>query len=203
VPPVNGVPVRWDGCKAVHFTTRTAYTYAGAHDDIVAALAQISARTGLVFVDDGEVNTVPTVGYGTRLPSGAYPPLLIGWTTAEESDLFKGAGLSTVGVAGSYYVGGKFVSGRVALERNRMAGAARTGPHSVRTLLLHEIGHAIGLGHFTDASQIMNPYLVNYDDWGAGDMTGLSGLATTTCAATVGPQSAPDTDDLQAAPLAY
>jgi hypothetical protein len=199
VPPVDGTPVRWNGCQVVAYQTRTATAYAGARGDIQAALAAVGAQTGLRFVDAGEVATVPSVAYGR----GGTEPLLIGFVTAGESDLFTGAPTGVVGVAGSYYSGTRFVSGRVALEKDRLAPLPRTGPYSTMTVLLHELGHAVGLGHVHDVTQIMNPSVVNYGDWGAGDLTGLRALSTPGCPVTLsaGPQAA--AADIQAGPLVF
>jgi hypothetical protein len=202
VPPVGGTPVRWNACNVVHYTTRTSTvssTYPEARLDIQAALAQVSSQTGLRFVDDGEVAAVPSRSYGSDTTYG-YQPLLIGWVRAAESDLFTGQPASVVGVAGSWYTGGTFVTGRVALEQDRLASRPRTGPHSKMTVLLHELGHAVGLGHIDDDTQLMNPWVVNYGDWGAGDMTGLRALATPGCPATLGPAPR-EVGELQAGPI--
>ena len=43
------------------------------------------------------------------------------------------------------------------------------------TLLLHELGHAVGLQHVYDSSQVMNPTITTASppDYAAGDRTGL------------------------------
>jgi hypothetical protein len=180
-------PVKWNGCQDIHYVTRTATTYAGARDDIDVALAAVRAESGLRFVYDGEVTTVPTINYGTGVPvNGRYQPLLIGFTTAAESDMFSGYGSSVIGMAGPTYTSpasGRYVyvSGRVALEKDRLAGMPRRGASSITEVIMHEVGHAVGLGHVIDPSQLMNPYIVNYEDWGAGDRAGLHALSTPLC----------------------
>ncbi|MDD9977006.1 MAG: matrixin family metalloprotease [Boseongicola sp.] len=53
---------------------------------------------------------------------------------------------------------------------------------------LHEIGHAIGLGHVNDTSEIMNPY-ISTDDLGDGDILGAQFLSGT------GGATVPDAED--------
>ncbi len=50
------------------------------------------------------------------------------------------------------------------------------GPWSHGLILMHELGHAMGLGHVHDPHQVM--YSGRYpdlrvDDWGPGDLEGL------------------------------
>lgn len=53
----------------------------------------------------------------------------------------------------------------------------------VRTLYMHEFGHAVGLDHVKDRSQLMYPQLVQGrpDDFGPGDLAGLRALGRASC----------------------
>lgn len=57
---------------------------------------------------------------------------------------------------------------------------ATASKKDVRALLLHEIGHVIGLGHTDDDSQVMYPILEGDVTLGAGDIAGAQAL-TGTC----------------------
>jgi hypothetical protein len=48
-------------------------------------------------------------------------------------------------------------------------------------LFFHEFGHALGLGHVNDVSQVMNPSLSDQDVFRLGDRTGLWQLAQDSC----------------------
>jgi predicted Zn-dependent protease len=52
-----------------------------------------------------------------------------------------------------------------------------------RSLYLHELGHALGLGHYSDTAQVMNPYVTSppVTAYAAGDRTGLYALASQAC----------------------
>ncbi len=69
------------------------------------------------------------------------------------------------------------VSGSAIFSVDFLADASRK---QARALLLHEIGHVMGLGHTDDDSQVMHPILESEVTLGAGDITGVQAL-TGTC----------------------
>jgi predicted Zn-dependent protease len=65
------------------------------------------------------------------------------------------------------------VSGVVAL--NADIAAPSSGRNSWYTFALHELGHAVGLNHTSDATQIMAPTIPPAAvDYGSGDLAGLA-----------------------------
>ncbi len=77
-----------------------------------------------------------------------------------------------------------YVTGGVELDAAQVANILpRPGGHQVvRAVVLHELGHLVGLGQVTSASQLMYPQaLPGMTDFGAGDLTGLAVLGRGSC----------------------
>jgi len=68
-----------------------------------------------------------------------------------------------------------------------VSGVARAlqspgGSQVVRAVVLHELGHLVGLDHVTAASQLMYPQTQpGVIDFGTGDLTGVAALGRGTC----------------------
>jgi hypothetical protein len=74
----------------------------------------------------------------------------------------------------------QFVSGIVVINASAgLEGGFDRAP-SVGTVLQHELGHAVGLGHILDPFQLMSPVPV-VTDWGRGDLAGLEELGDGSC----------------------
>ena len=70
-----------------------------------------------------------------------------------------------------------YVTGEVVLDTDLTGVAPGFGPGATRgNLLLHEMGHLVGLDHVTDPNQIMYPSLSGQapNGYGAGDRNGLA-----------------------------
>lgn len=179
--PTPGNPIRWAPCAPVHWAFNPNHAPSGGFRAVQSAVARVSAVTGLTFVYDGTVSATPTGSYlGT--PGR---PLLIGWSTASESSLLANQPLNLVGMtqstwtrdaAGAYSI----TSGVIAFSNQVVAPT--TGANSWYTFALHELGHAVGLAHTGDATQIMHPSVPpTRSDYGTGDLAGLRRLGSTGC----------------------
>jgi hypothetical protein len=51
----------------------------------------------------------------------------------------------------------------------------------VRAVILHELGHLVGLGHVADPNQLMSETNYGLHDFGPGDQEGLARLGGGTC----------------------
>jgi hypothetical protein len=77
-----------------------------------------------------------------------------------------------------------YVSGAVELDAGKLTSELHRheGKRAVRAVVLHELGHLVGLDHVTAANQLMYPQSQpGVVDFGAGDLTGLAALGRGTC----------------------
>lgn len=68
----------------------------------------------------------------------------------------------------------RIVRAVVRIDRSvRLGQEALAGAKTWRPLLLHELGHAIGLGHTASQDQVMNEELQGYSSYQSGDLAAL------------------------------
>lgn len=182
-------PARWDPCVSVGYRVNTSGATAGALADVKGAAARINRVSGLHLTYRGSTRLVPT-GHN----AGSYPAdtdIVIAWVRPGQTS-FIPRGAVQVGTGGaswrSWRVGGRTYSrmdaGMVVLSTSSNSlpagfGSGRTvGWLGTRgQMLLHELGHAVGLNHAKDASQVMYPILTRkLASFGAGDAVGLHKL---------------------------
>jgi hypothetical protein len=181
-------PVSYDPCRPVHYVIRPDNAPEGGEEIVRDAVARISAITGLQFVYDGPTDEVPADARALYQPErygDRWAPVLVSWQTEAENPAF---GTDTVGEAGSAAVtitGAPkvYVSGMVDLDAEAFAGfvAEPDGVRVARAIVLHELGHLVGLAHVPDPGQLMYPETRDAVDFGAGDLTGLTRLGAGEC----------------------
>jgi hypothetical protein len=167
---------RWDPCTVVEYRTNLHRAPKGSLAQIRRAFAVVHAATGLSFRRAGSTNKVP---YSRAPEKQQFPTagLVVAWTTPQVVPSLAG---STAGFGGSTFRsvdGGpwRYIYGGVSIDATQVA--APNGPRT-STLLLHEIGHVMGLTHVSAGSQIMHPYLLpsHRARYEAGDLAGLQAL---------------------------
>jgi hypothetical protein len=55
------------------------------------------------------------------------------------------------------------------------------GAKLVRAVMMHELGHVVGLAHVHDVRELMNPKTVGRTSFGPGDLEGLAELGAARC----------------------
>lgn len=131
-------------------------------DAIVTAFTEFGELVGRDVVYNGTTTT-------TYLTHTADDPVLVELTWPEDAP-------NHLGFAQAAIENGRYVSGWIYF--NPAIGHAP--PEMVRRLVMHEIGHLYGLLDVEDTSEMMNPALTT-DNWGDGDLAGLSVTHDTGC----------------------
>jgi hypothetical protein len=184
----DGTPVGFDPCRPVHYVLNPAGMPAGGADLVREALGEVSAATGLRFVDDGVTTerfgqyreAIQPARYGPR-----WAPVLIDWV--EERELAF-VGEEIAGAASPHSVAPtgpgseRYVTGVVGLSRPWFAEAlADPGSAAVaRGIVLHELGHLVGLDHVEDPTEVMHATSATVG-LGPGDRKGLAAAGATDC----------------------
>ena len=176
---VSGKAVRWNPCAAIHWKFRTTGAPTGAGSLVRDAIAKVSAATGITFVYDGSTTATPTSSWLPKSSTGIRP-VLIGWTDASHSDLLRNQPAAVLGVTRTAYFSILRDSTTLAATKAAVIALDRTnrlpltGAVSWRTTILHELGHAMGLDHVGNSSQLMYPVLQrNLYGLQSGDKAGL------------------------------
>ena len=182
-------PVAYDPCRPIHYVIRAQGEPVGGAQIVTDAVLRISRATGLRFVYDGATSEAPSrlrSPYQPERYGGRWAPVLISWVTHSENPDFA---TDVLGQGGSFpvdlpYEPSVYVTGQVELDPRQLASILHwpNGNQVVRAIVLHELGHLVGLDHVTDASQLMYPQSQSdVTEFGAGDLTGLAALGSGTC----------------------
>lgn len=188
--------VRWDPCLTVTYAVNAARAGStrskrrSAVADVRAAFTRAAAQTGMSFRFVGRTREVPrdtsASGWAERQSAAE---VVVAWVTPRTSNLLNGSGSRVpAGTGGWSYKAWTSGSGwRLAVGRGfvvlnaRDKGSFAPGFGSGVTrgaLLLHEVGHALGLNHVGSTRQIMYPTMLDRrsSSYKYGDGLGLDKL---------------------------
>ena len=146
---------------------------------LLEALGQASAASHLSLVYARDTARRPRPNWGTLQ---GYP-VLIGFADASEIPSMDGV----AGRGGSSWmdVNGRdtYISGQIVLARSYWNSElhAWRGKDLTRAIVMHELGHVLGLAHVHDPGELMNSDNNGRTDWGPGDRKGLALLGKGPC----------------------
>jgi hypothetical protein len=178
----QGAPIRWNPCEPIHYVINLDNAPPSAAADVKSAVERIEAASGLTFALDGPTDEVPSLERGSYQPERygeRWAPVLIGWVRDEDNEvrlelpeLGLGVPIPVRAVDGTY----SYVSGVLAINADfeTPPGFASTTDHG--SLVLHELGHLVGMGHVSAYEEVMYPTADEKSptDWGPGDRLGLA-----------------------------
>ncbi len=192
----SALTLRWDPCQpAVTYRVNVAAASsraagrASALADVRKAFTVLARATGITFRYLGTTDLVPSgAGWADRLGDAE---IVVAWVDrgAHRSTLLGREGNGYAAGTGGYSykvwqypatAAPKAAIGRGYVVLNAADNAAFAPGFGAGTtrglLLLHELGHAVGLKHVTRSSQVMYPVLLpkRTAAYGSGDLAGLA-----------------------------
>ncbi len=180
----NGAPITYSPCRRLEVVVNTTGAPPGAYQAVEEAVSQVGAAAGLSLTVAGETdeeyrrNRDP---YQPERYGETWAPILVSWASRETVPEFAGA---AVGLGGSLSVdprrgGPSYVTGEVTLNREYFSVSTTAG--LLREVLLHELGHVLGLDHVPDEGQVMTSEARGGRPLGSGDLAGLALLGQGRC----------------------
>lgn len=179
-------PVTYDPCVPVHLVVDPRTIVDRGMRLLEQALDEVRAATGLLFVVDGLTDGPPPSDDVVTAEDGhTWRPVTVSWSDPKGSPRLKGgiagyAGSSSITRDGRRW----FVTGTVVLDGPQLAEILERprGWASARSVVMHELGHLVGLDHVEAKGQLMQPEgNDSRTAWGDGDLTGLAALGRGEC----------------------
>jgi hypothetical protein len=178
-------PVTWDPCRPIRYEINAADGPPTAVGLIQDAISRAEQATGLSFEYAGETDARPHWDSPLVPIIAARRPVLVAWADAEEVPQLAG---DVAGIGGSVPIDAgdgrrRYATGGVTLDAASFAqiDAQAGGAAEERAIVLHELGHLVGLAHVPDAAELMNAENLGLLDYGPGDLAGLAELGSGPC----------------------
>ena len=191
-PGHPSVPITWDPCLPIEILVNNDAAPPGADQLLDEAIQRVNTASGLRLHVIGTTHLIPdpnpTVASVMRgQPGGVHAPVLLAWTTPSAAPGLAGRVTGRGGpitMPAHYADQGRFVGGTVVLDTPDMAGILRhlNGHAEARAVVMHELGHLVGLQHVDNPHEIMAPTAhVGVTEFAPGDLAGLRKLGSGGC----------------------
>ncbi|MFT4262928.1 MAG: DUF2510 domain-containing protein [Nocardioides sp.] len=180
-----GAPTRYDPCRTIGYVINPDGAPANYEQFIHSAVAAAQTASGLQFQYGGLVADT----WESRRSGQDERPVLITFATAAqvrqlgEREFDK----DVAGVGGSLEViepdgDTRYVTGAIALSGRAFAAMSAAGRvDEERAIVMHELGHVLGLDHVASPDELMFADNVGKKSYGAGDLAGLAVAGAGTC----------------------
>jgi hypothetical protein len=182
-------PVTYNPCRTIEVVVNDALAPLEGTALLASALEETSAVSGLRFRVVGSTDELP--GQDRPAPGEdrygeGWPPVLVAWTTPDQYAELEG---DVIGTGGSSRVTDRltgrmtYVTGGVNLDAPALTRMLerRGGEALVRAVLMHELGHLVGLDHVRDPGELMSARNYGRTEFGPGDRAGLAILGKGAC----------------------
>jgi 5-hydroxyisourate hydrolase-like protein (transthyretin family) len=171
--PIAGTkarPAHWQTCT-IRYQVNPRGMPAQGMSDLREAFRRVTQVSGIKFRYVGRSRAVPHLGYG----GPGTNRMVVAWAAPAATGGLLGP--FTGGVGGTRRTSsGRILTGYVVMStqftKTAVPGFGTGAPHGM--VLMHEIGHVVGLDHYNNRSQVMHPSAaLPAAVWGAGDIAGL------------------------------
>jgi hypothetical protein len=182
-------PVAYDPCRPVDVVVNEVQAPPGSAGIVEEAVAEVAHATGLrigvVGTTDEPANPDRPARDRDRY-GGDWSPVLVAWTDPAQVPALAG---DVAGLGGSQSAPAMtteprhFVTGSVSLDAPQLARVLgrENGRAVLRAIVMHELGHVVGLRHVDSADELMYEDNVGLVDFGPGDREGLAALGRGRC----------------------
>lgn len=178
-----GSPVRWDSCTPIRYVVRRQAGPPNGFEMVQEALQRTADASGLRFQFEGFTDKVLDEWKADPSAAGT-AEVWIGWAFDDEVPRLgpQTEDSYVAGVGGpSWQSGsGRIIGGSVVLRADTTLDHRFGAGQTYGNVLLHEIGHMVGLDHSDSTADIMYPEASpdTPESWGPGDLAGLYALGS-------------------------
>ena len=161
-------------CAPIHYVVSEAEAPPDFVQVVHGAVGKISAASGYRFFFDG---MTPDRDFEAHVTTGRAGPVLIGFATASEVPQFAG---DVIGLGRSVPGGGaRYTTGAIMLDATKYADQHDMAER--QAIVMHELGHVLGLDHVEDDGELMNRRNIGRTTLGPGDLAGLRHQLALSC----------------------
>jgi hypothetical protein len=185
----SSAPVTYDPCRVIHVVVNARRRPPEATGVLEDAFETIGDRTGLQFDVEGgtdETYRDDRAGFQPDRYGDRWAPVLVDWADGDAIPRLHGA----AAFAGSDLVEAQgrrvFVTGTVTIDGELVGRLLRSDDDADRSIvediLLHELGHLVGLDHVESVDEVMYPGgRGGHRGFGPGDLRGLYEVGSGRC----------------------